>query len=50
MTQGERGYGSHDESVLSKVVGSDIHLLVGFVFTYPINWWLVTIGWKHGMT
>jgi high-affinity Fe2+/Pb2+ permease len=25
-------------------------LLVGFIFTYPINWWLVTIGWKHGMT
>jgi hypothetical protein len=24
--------------------------LVGFIFTYPINWWLVTIGWKHGMT
>jgi hypothetical protein len=24
-------------------------LLVGFVFTYPMNWWLVRIGWKHGM-
>ena len=24
-------------------------LLVGFVFTYPINWWLVSVGWKHGM-
>jgi hypothetical protein len=23
-------------------------LLVGFVFTYPMNWWLVAIGWKHG--
>lgn len=23
-------------------------LLVGFVFTYPMNWWLVKIGWKHG--
>jgi len=25
-------------------------LLVGFIFTYPMNWWLVKIGWKHGMT
>ena len=25
-------------------------LLVGAVFTYPMNWWLVSIGWKHGMT
>lgn len=24
-------------------------LLVGFVVTYPMNWWLVKIGWKHGM-
>lgn len=24
-------------------------LLVGFVFTYPMNWLLVKIGWKHGM-
>lgn len=24
-------------------------LLVGFVFTYPINWMMVKIGWKHGM-
>lgn len=24
-------------------------LIVGFVFTYPINWCLVKIGWKHGM-
>jgi hypothetical protein len=23
-------------------------LLVGFVFTYPMNSWLVSIGWKHG--
>lgn len=23
-------------------------LLVGFAFTYPMNWWLVAIGWKHG--
>ncbi|MBN9560555.1 MAG: DUF4396 domain-containing protein [Alphaproteobacteria bacterium] len=23
-------------------------LMVGFAFTYPMNWWLVTIGWKHG--
>lgn len=25
-------------------------LLVGFFLTYPVNWWLVSIGWKHGMT
>ena len=25
-------------------------LLVGFSLTNPVNWWLVTIGWKHGMT
>lgn len=24
-------------------------LLVGFVFTYPMNWMMVKIGWKHGM-
>jgi hypothetical protein len=24
-------------------------LFVGAVFTYPMNWWLVRIGWKHGM-
>lgn len=23
-------------------------LLVGFGATYPMNWWLVAIGWKHG--
>ena len=25
-------------------------LMVGAIFTYPMNWWLVAIGWKHGMT
>lgn len=24
-------------------------LLLGYVFTMPMNWMLVTIGWKHGM-
>jgi hypothetical protein len=24
-------------------------LLAGAVLTYPMNWWLVSIGWKHGM-
>lgn len=24
-------------------------LLAGYVATYPMNWWLVAIGWKHGM-
>ncbi|MBW7851677.1 MAG: DUF4396 domain-containing protein [Rhodospirillales bacterium] len=23
-------------------------LIVGFVLTYPMNYWLVAIGWKHG--
>jgi hypothetical protein len=25
-------------------------LMVGFLATYPMNWLLVSIGWKHGMT
>ncbi len=29
---------------------ASLGLLVGFIFTYPMNWWLVKIGWKHGMT
>lgn len=24
-------------------------LLVGYVFTFPMNWMMVKIGWKHGM-
>ena len=24
-------------------------LFVGFLVTYPMNYWLVKIGWKHGM-
>ncbi len=24
-------------------------LIVGTIFTYPMNWWLVSIKWKHGM-
>lgn len=24
-------------------------LLAGAIFTYPMNWWMVAIGWKHGM-
>ncbi len=24
-------------------------LLAGAVLTFPVNWWLVAIGWKHGM-
>jgi hypothetical protein len=24
-------------------------LLVGYVFTFPMNWMLLKIGWKHGM-
>lgn len=25
-------------------------LLVGAIFTYPMNWWMVKIHWKHGMS
>ena len=24
-------------------------LMAGFILTYPMNFWLVKIGWKHGM-
>jgi hypothetical protein len=24
-------------------------IALGFLTTYPFNWWMVTIGWKHGM-
>ena len=24
-------------------------LFIGTLFTYPMNWWLVRIGWKHKM-
>jgi hypothetical protein len=24
-------------------------LFIGAALTYPMNWWLVSIGWKHGM-
>jgi len=24
-------------------------LLIGTIVPYPMNWWLVSIGWKHGM-
>ncbi|WP_064735884.1 DUF4396 domain-containing protein [Azohydromonas australica] len=24
-------------------------LLVGYVFTFPVNWLMVKVGWKHGM-
>ncbi len=29
---------------------SSLGLLVGMIFTYPMNWWLVKKGWKHGMS
>jgi hypothetical protein len=25
-------------------------LLIGSILTYPMNWWLVSIRWKHGMS
>jgi hypothetical protein len=28
---------------------ASLGLLVGAIVTYPMNWWLVSIGWKHGM-
>jgi len=28
---------------------ASLGLIVGFIFTFPMNWWLVSIGWKHGM-
>ena len=28
---------------------ASLGLFVGSVVTYPMNWWLVKIGWKHGM-
>lgn len=40
-----------------RVAGSAIHCVGGGRtgdherdFTYPMNWWLVSMGWKHGMT
>lgn len=24
-------------------------LLVGAILTFPMNWWMVAVGWKHGM-
>lgn len=24
-------------------------LLAGLILTYPMNWWMVRMGWKHGM-
>ncbi len=24
-------------------------LLIGYVFTFPMNWMLIKVGWKHGM-
>lgn len=29
---------------------SVLGLFTGAIFTFPMNWWLVTIGWKHGMS
>ncbi|MEJ2708479.1 MAG: DUF4396 domain-containing protein [Anaerolineales bacterium] len=28
---------------------ASLGLLVGLIFTFPMNWLLVSIGWKHGM-
>lgn len=29
---------------------ASLALFIGTIVTYPMNWWLVSIGWKHGMT
>ena len=29
---------------------ASLALFVGTIITYPMNWWLVSIGWKHGMS
>lgn len=29
---------------------ASLGLVVGTIFTYPMNWWLVSKGWKHGMS
>jgi len=29
---------------------SALGLFIGAIFTFPMNWWLVSIGWKHGMS
>ena len=29
---------------------ASLALFIGTIITYPMNWWLVSIGWKHGMT
>jgi hypothetical protein len=23
---------------------------LGSLFTYPMNWWVIRSGWKHGMS
>ncbi len=28
---------------------ASLALFIGTLITYPMNWWLVSIGWKHGM-
>ncbi|MGE5222238.1 MAG: DUF4396 domain-containing protein [Omnitrophica WOR_2 bacterium] len=28
---------------------ASLSLLVGFILTFPMNWWMVSIGWKDGM-
>ncbi|MEO7087468.1 MAG: DUF4396 domain-containing protein [Bacteroidia bacterium] len=28
---------------------ASLALFIGTIITYPMNWWLVSIGWKHGM-
>ncbi|EPR43629.1 protein of unknown function DUF4396 [Desulfovibrio sp. X2] len=28
---------------------ASLGLFVGAIVTYPMNWWMVAVGWKHGM-
>ncbi len=43
------GYPPKPDSATFWGFGS-LGLIVGTIVTYPMNWWLVKIGWKHGMS
>jgi hypothetical protein len=41
---------SPDPDTLTFWAYGALGLFAGALFTYPLNWWLVSIGWKHGMS
>ena len=45
----DAGPDRHGAGLSSLLVCDSIALSVGFVVAYPINWWLVDWGLKHGM-